>query len=81
MSNKYKQTTDYWRHSTILYERTEMQLAVSTVGFDVFIKRIEIDENDDITIYCHSVDPDFVLKNEHLDKVFVFDSFGGDGGN
>ena len=48
--------------------------------FDAFIKRIEIDENDDITIYCHSVDPDFVLKNEHLDKVFVFDSFGGAGG-
>ena len=49
--------------------------------FDAFIKRIEINEDDDITIYCHSVDPDFVLKNEHLDKVFVFDSFGGDGGN
>ena len=45
--------------------------------FDAFIKRIEINEDDDITIYCHSVDPDFVLKNEHLDKVFVFDSFGG----
>ena len=53
-----------------------MQLAVSIVGFDAFIKRIEIDENNDITIYCHSVDPDFVLKNEHLNKVFVFDSFG-----
>ena len=49
--------------------------------FDAFIKRIEINEDDDITIYCHSVDPDFVLKNEHLDKVFVFDSFCGDGGN
>ena len=60
MANKDKETMDYWRHSTILYERTEMQLAVSTVGFDAFIKRIEINEDDDITIYYHSVDPDFV---------------------
>lgn len=36
MANKDKETMDYWRHSTILYERTEMQLAVSTVGFDAY---------------------------------------------
>ena len=133
MANKDKETMDYWRHSTILYERTEMQLAVSTVGFDAYglycflmgkvnfniniglaldedritlftsqvklsierfndilkelLKRNPFNKehyentglltNDAITIYCHSVDPDFVLKNEHLDKVFVFDSFGG----
>ena len=36
MANKDKETMDYWRHSTILYERTEMQLAVSTMGFDAY---------------------------------------------
>ena len=36
MANKDKETMDYWRHSTILYERTEMQLAVSTMGFEAY---------------------------------------------
>ena len=49
--------------------------------FDAFIKQITINENNNITIYCHSVDPDFVSKNEHLDKVFAYDTLGGDGGN
>ena len=49
--------------------------------FDAFIKQITINENNNITIYCNGVDEDFVLKNEHLDKVFAYDTFGGDGGN
>lgn len=36
MANKDKETMDYWRHSTILYDRTEIQLAVSTMGFDAY---------------------------------------------
>ena len=49
--------------------------------FDAFIKQITINDNDNITIYCNGVDEDFVLKNEHLDKVFAYDTFGGAGGN
>ena len=49
--------------------------------FDAFIKQITINDNDNITIYCNGVDEDFVLKNEHLDKVFAYDTLGGAGGN
>ena len=36
MSNKDKQTMDYWRHSTNLFEETEMELAVSSQGFEAY---------------------------------------------
>ena len=36
MSNKDKQTMDYWRHSTNLYEETNMELAVSSQGFEAY---------------------------------------------
>lgn len=36
MSNKDKQTMDYWRHSTNLYEETSMELAVSAQGFEAY---------------------------------------------
>jgi len=36
MSNKDKQTMDYWRHSTNLYEETEMELAVTHKGLDAY---------------------------------------------
>ena len=36
MSNKDKQTMDYWRHSTNLFEETEMELAVSNQGFEAY---------------------------------------------
>lgn len=36
MSNKDTQTMDYWRHSTNLYEETNMELAVSSQGFEAY---------------------------------------------
>ncbi len=36
MSNKDKQTMDYWRHSTNLFEETNMELAVSNQGFEAY---------------------------------------------
>lgn len=36
MSNKDKQTMDYWRHSTNLYEETNMELAVTNQGFEAY---------------------------------------------
>jgi len=36
MSNKDKQTMDYWRHSTNLFEETEMELAVTHKGFEAY---------------------------------------------
>ena len=36
MSNKDKQTMDYWRHSTNLFKETSMELAVSSQGFEAY---------------------------------------------
>ncbi len=36
MSNKDKQTMDYWRHSTNLFEETNMELAVTNQGFEAY---------------------------------------------
>ena len=36
MSNKDKQTMDYWRHSTNLFEETSMELAVTNQGFEAY---------------------------------------------
>ena len=36
MSNKDKQTMDYWRHSTNLFEETGLELAVSSQGFEAY---------------------------------------------
>ena len=36
MSNKDKQTMDYWRHSTNLFEETNMELAVTNQGLDAY---------------------------------------------
>lgn len=36
MSNKDKQTMDYWRHSTNLFEETNMELAVAHKGLDAY---------------------------------------------
>lgn len=41
MSNKDKQTMDYWRHSTNLFEEPEMELSVTHKGLDAYgVKRL-----------------------------------------